>query len=275
MLPVLAALAILTVALAGCSSKGGNDDPTNSNSPSGTGTGTGTRTASGTGTGTSTGTGTGSPTANRAPTGSFAASVPNGTIPLAVNFTVTGTDLDGDSLSWVLAFGDNATSMTGASVPATVEHNYTTAGLFNATLNLTDGTAFVVYTVTLNVTTATLAGQAIDLSYMVASYGCGEPPLKVPAWDSPFNGLVWAEFVVDAATIGLDLKVTGDSSNPVATLLVMAFYTAAGDPVGSTLSGDRGFTGTVPTGAVYGLLTDCGGVGEVNAHYASGSQIVV
>lgn len=75
------------------------------------------------------------PDPNTPPVASFTADPPGGTSPLAVTFTSTSTDLDGDPLTHSWDFGDGATG-TGA----TVAHTYTAAGTYTATLVVSDGT---------------------------------------------------------------------------------------------------------------------------------------
>src|SRR5688572_253993 len=86
--------------LAGCASKGKDDgdaDGSSSTSTSASASKTSTASASSS----TSSTGTGAPAANRAPTGGISVVV-NGT---KVAFNLTGSDQDGDSLSWTLAFG--------------------------------------------------------------------------------------------------------------------------------------------------------------------------
>jgi hypothetical protein len=143
--PLVAALLLLSFALAGCSGDGGDDDaaPATSTSATGSRSSTGTTMAA----------------ANRAPTGSAALAV-NGT---SAAFTLDGTDPDGDALSWNLTFGDGQ-STSGATLPANATHDYGAAGRFNATFTLSDGKASAVYNLTINATVAA-AGGAPQVSY--------------------------------------------------------------------------------------------------------------
>ena len=90
---------------------------------------------------------------NQPPVGTLTAVV-NGT---AVAFLINGTDPDQDNLTWELAFGDGE-STNGTSLPANATHDYATAGLFNATLTLDDGTAQATYNATVNATAEAVAG---------------------------------------------------------------------------------------------------------------------
>lgn len=126
--PLVAVLLLVTLLLAGCSDKKGDDSDSTSAASS-----------------------SGPAPANLPPTGTLNASLTNGSIPLAVNFTLTGSDLDGDPLNWTLAFGDG-NSTNGTSLPATVPHNFTASGSFNVTYTLTDGFEQKAYNLTINAT---------------------------------------------------------------------------------------------------------------------------
>ena len=134
--PLLAAALLLSLALAGCSKDGDGGGPSTT---SGSGSATGTSTA-----------------ANRPPTASLNVSVAEGLSPLAVNFTLEGSDPDGDALNWTLAFGDgNATD--GASLPGDATHTYAAGGNFTAVLTVSDGNL----TASANVTIAVAAAGAL------------------------------------------------------------------------------------------------------------------
>ncbi len=71
---------------------------------------------------------------NIAPVATFTTNTTNGFIPLSVFFDSTGSqDLDGTITSYSWNFGDNTTATTPI-----VEHRYTKAGIFTATLTITD-----------------------------------------------------------------------------------------------------------------------------------------
>jgi PKD repeat protein len=76
--------------------------------------------------------------ANRNPTATLGASPTSGRVPLAVGFSVSGSDPDADALTYSLNYGDGSAPQTG-SVPATPSHTYTTANTFTATLTVSDG----------------------------------------------------------------------------------------------------------------------------------------
>ncbi len=77
----------------------------------------------------------GGPDPGQPPTASFTADPSSGTSPLAVNFTSTSSDPDGDPLTETWYFGDGGTA-TGP----TATHTYTAAGSYTATLVVSDGT---------------------------------------------------------------------------------------------------------------------------------------
>lgn len=135
------AFAILAVALllAGCtSSPDDNGDDGSDTTTSGSKTGSATRT--GTGTSSVTGSSTGGPGANEAPTANVTADLDNGTAPMHVNFTLTGSDPDGDALNWTFdADGDGTPEANGTTLPAAFQHLFNASGEFRATLNVTDG----------------------------------------------------------------------------------------------------------------------------------------
>lgn len=76
--------------------------------------------------------------ANRAPTAGLAPSSTTGKGPLTVNFTLTGSDPDGDALTWTLDLGDGSDDATGSSLPANVGHIYA-PGNYTVRLEVSDG----------------------------------------------------------------------------------------------------------------------------------------
>ncbi|OEK08286.1 hypothetical protein A8C32_02185 [Flavivirga aquatica] len=76
----------------------------------------------------------GGSTTNTPPVATLTATPTSGTVPLAVNFTASGTDANGDTLTYAIDYGDG-TSGTGAST----SHTYTTANTFTATVTVSDG----------------------------------------------------------------------------------------------------------------------------------------
>lgn len=70
---------------------------------------------------------------NRPPTAQASANPTSGPAPLAVQFTGSGNDPDGDALTYGWAFGDG-----GASTAQNPSHTYNASGVFTATLVVTD-----------------------------------------------------------------------------------------------------------------------------------------
>lgn len=145
LLPLLAAALLSTLLLAGCSDDGGGGDTTSTTTTT-TAAGTTTTSRSSTTSTTSATTTTTSAPQNRAPVGSISASM-NGT---TATFALTGSDPDGDALSWTLVFGDATTAATGTTLPANVTHEYT-LGNYTANFTVTDGKASADYQATLQV----------------------------------------------------------------------------------------------------------------------------
>lgn len=75
---------------------------------------------------------------NAPPTANLTSDVPNGTVPLNVTFSLSGTDEDGDALTWTLDFGDG-NETNGTSLPVAVTHQYTYAQNFSVNFTVTDG----------------------------------------------------------------------------------------------------------------------------------------
>lgn len=171
----LSLLLIFALALAGCSSSdsggGGGGSGTTTTK---TTTGKTTTTKSTTSTSSSGGGGGGGKGGNHAPVGTIRASIEKGPIPVRVNFTLTGTDQDGDDLTWNIDVnGDGRTDQSGDKLPATVSHNYTATGKYNVTYSLSDGTDTSTYHVTINATAA--ANGAGPVTVLSGDYLAGTP----------------------------------------------------------------------------------------------------
>ena len=96
------------------------------------------------------GSGTPAPAPNQPPTVSVSASVTSGLAPLAVSFTGTASDPDGQIASYSWSFGDGQTSTQQS--PA---HTYSAAGSFTARLTVTDNAgATANASIVINVTSA-------------------------------------------------------------------------------------------------------------------------
>ena len=104
----------------------------------------------------------GNPAGNQAPTVAAAADPVSGSAPLKVNFSAAANDPDGDAVSYVWSFGD-----TGQAAGAQVSHTYAAAGVYTATVTVTDaggrtGTASVTVTVAAPLGVLGVAGQGAD-----------------------------------------------------------------------------------------------------------------
>lgn len=137
LIPLAAVVLLAGFTLAGCSGGGGDDKDGDSSSTT---------------TGSSTTSGSGAPRPNRAPLGSLDVTLPPASgLPLMANFTLNGTDPDGDALRWTLTFGDNTTTANGTTLPSSVSHDYASAGNFTALFTLMDGKTNATYNLTVAV----------------------------------------------------------------------------------------------------------------------------
>ncbi|HLF16042.1 MAG TPA: PKD domain-containing protein [Candidatus Thermoplasmatota archaeon] len=149
------AFLLVAVALAGCSGGGGSsdDEPTTTTGPAPTTSGGPATTAPATTSGPAPTT-SAPPEENLPPTGSVEASLVSGAIPFDVEFSLTGTDVDGGDLSWELSFGDGTADESGADLPTEVAHTYSSAGDFLVVYRLSDGEDETEYNLTINATSA-------------------------------------------------------------------------------------------------------------------------
>jgi hypothetical protein len=147
---LLATLAFVALALAGCSGgdgDGDSDSTSSSTSASKSATSTSSSSSkSATATSSSSSTTTTAPS-NQPPSGSVSAAI-NGT---QVTFSLAGSDADGDELSWTLDYGDGSDGEDGTTLPANVTHAYA-VGNYTANFTLDDGTATKSYEVPVAVT---------------------------------------------------------------------------------------------------------------------------
>ncbi|HEX9816980.1 MAG TPA: PKD domain-containing protein, partial [Candidatus Thermoplasmatota archaeon] len=76
---------------------------------------------------------------NNPPIANISADIANGSFPLLVNFTINVTDQDGDNLTWSLdADADGVQDAIGNQTNLSANFTYLLAGIYNATLNVTD-----------------------------------------------------------------------------------------------------------------------------------------
>lgn len=288
---LVAVTLMLALALAGCSDSdpsdaskldpdpapapggGGSEgaDPDEGSQPSDPGTG---------------GTG-GSTPANNPPQAVLEASPATGVAPLAVTFTINGTDVDGDALSWSLDWdGDSTPDAEGTELPATVEHSFD-QGDHMANLTVSDGSAEAHASASLQVAAPEAPAptgpvQVVDGTYVLPFEGCTIAfPSHVAEQDLGFlaggdlDGVSRVQFAVDEATYGLPFIVTWTFD--VGYLYAGLAFTDAegailGDVTTDPAAQETGFDaltkeGTVPEGAVTGVAWTCGGPAEAAVHY--------
>jgi len=232
---------VAALALAGCASS--SNDSSSSSSETGpaatshgsatSGTTSGHATTGTSGTGTTTGgttSGTSGSSGNHAPVGTITVHSPGGAVPFNVTFTLTGTDADHDPLSWTLdANADGKPDLNQsapATMPATVQYQYTTAGLFNVTYTLSDGKVSSTYHTLVNATGTAVAGITLSGHIdeadpaAVASQGCtinaitlvGGPGAFGDTFDLPAEVLKGGTFTVTPASLEVDFYDSGYSN---------------------------------------------------------------
>lgn len=259
----LACLGLLLVALAGCSGKGKDDDAGTSSSSS------------------TTTTSSSSPTSapNQAPTGALSVAV-NGTQAV---FSLTGSDPDGDALTWNLTFGDGA-SEEGTALPANVTHTYS-AGNLTANLTISDGALSANYSVAVQAVAGAAAPEATTQT-ISGSYGFDNPACYGGPYDATPNDepsgqiadyLTYLEVAVDPGTIGQPFVATFVSGAAMDTVLfvdadratIESFTTGIG---AGGVPGDVDWEteGLVPAGAVFVVFYGCGTLAGEAVDYTAG-----
>lgn len=106
---------------------------------------------------------------NTRPTVSVTAEPTRGELPLTVQFTATGSDRDGDPLSYEWQFGDGATS-----TEQNPSHTYTEAGHYTARVTATDPSGLS-------------HSATVDISAYAVAPPCADPSAKVDP-DDEFDG---------------------------------------------------------------------------------------
>lgn len=96
---------------------------------------------------------------NQEPVVAINATPLNGDAPLSVSFTSTASDPDGDPLTYLWDFGDSETAVDVTEL----QHTYERAGVYNASLTISDGRGGIVKDeVTISVTSAGDGGSGDD-----------------------------------------------------------------------------------------------------------------
>lgn len=190
------------------------------------------------------------PTDNKAPEASLTASAEAGEAPFNVTFAINATDADGDNLTWSLSFGDNSTAANGTALPGNATHEYLAAGLYNATLLVSDGQATSNVTLQLNVT------AGVPFVQFIAT---GTPDLACPqcstagantgvGYRSGTNELDSWFVELPAGAAGQPFTLTGESGNP--DMVFRDSCASSGAAVGEPYVGDADEAGLVPEGAM-------------------------
>lgn len=193
-----------------------------------------------------------------------------------VNFTVDGRDADGDSLTWILSLGDGSPNFSGTVLPSKVNHTFEPGDYF-ANLTVNDGQESTSVGVTVSVAPSAPV-QTVDGTYVAGFEGCAAMAYDQAGIDAggpaggATNGLTRVQFAVEPLSIGL--AYTAVFEFDVGYLYVSVDFFGNG---GTLLSSDNtgqspnfgGVTmeGTVPDGAVTGVLFACGGPTSSTVHY--------
>lgn len=78
--------------------------------------------------------------ANQPPSATLSASKVNGSVPLNVTFDLSGSDPDGDSISWSLDFGDDSEAVQGdESTLGPYPHTFNDTGVYEVLFTVRDG----------------------------------------------------------------------------------------------------------------------------------------
>lgn len=141
-----------------------------------------------------------------------------------VNFTLAGSDPDGDPLTWTLSFGDgNATN--GTLLPGNESHEYGEAGNYSVVFVLSDGRLNATYNVTIQVqpgggaafTAVFTEGQVVPSnplnSAMIPMVGYAGGTGCAGFWDGT-SGFDCVFFELEAAWAGKAFTATADTGNP-------------------------------------------------------------
>lgn len=268
----IATLLVLALVLSGCAGSSDNGSSTSGSSTTQGSSTSGSKTTGPTTTG-ATGSGTTSggpgPAGNHAPIPQLGASAEAGPAPFGVNFTVDATDEDKDPLTWTLAFGDGSTSATGASVPATVAHNFTSLGNYTVILTVSDGKTSASATLNLTVSGGATQDETADYT--------GNPAECFLTVLGDLEGISHVRIDINPATYGAPFVATWDTTSPPAWVEIgfwnddglLYRYGGWGNDIGAPAAspGQTEQTGTVVDASTYATLRACdGGPGSITYH---------
>jgi hypothetical protein len=248
---LVVALAIALL-LSGCATKkddgDGDSSSTKSSSNSGTGTaGNGTRGVGG---------------INHPPAATLKANATDSQAPINVTFAINATDADADPLTWRLAFGDNASANGTFASPgsANVTHKFTSGGLYNATLSVSDGKVTTNVSVLLNITSGSpfekfTASGTPDLACAQCSEAGANTGIGYRAGVNELDS--WFVTIPEGAA-GQPFTVSAAEDVD----MVFRDVCEEGAAVGETFQADGDEAGIVPEGATCVLAWLPGAVGE-------------
>lgn len=225
------------------------------------------------------GNGGGGSAENKAPSGTLKASIKTGEVPLKVNFTMEGADVDGDALSWTLdADGDGEPDASGpapATFPVVANFTYTAPGEFKAKYTLSDGKLDVFYLV--NITASASELPPPSSGPVIVQEETGTILLSGPSACQPFGGYPnlsgnrpdHVGFEPLPESVGAQFETEFTTTGPITTLKVQ-FWAGGGTIVAefTAASGDT-VTGTVPDGADSVIISVCGASPNTGVHYVA------
>ncbi len=217
-----------------------------------------------------------SPGSNVAPGASITASVTQGVVPQDVMFEMDGSDADGDALTWTLdATGDGVPETEGAALPANYTHSYVDEGIYEVTFEVSDGTETTVQTITVDLQAPADPDaeppviQEASVSWAPGQGRCGA---SYSSWQfgTPAAGITHNEFPVAAATWGQEYVAELIAEAAGIVFIGIDFYDADGTLVadgGTILEATGEVSGVVPEDAAWVLAFDCfSTAGQVNYH---------
>lgn len=189
----------------------------------------------------------------------------NGT---TATFALTGSDPDGDALTWSLTFGDGS-SENGTALPADVPHTYAAAGNVSATYTLRDGKTASVFQANLTLVAGGSTGGA-PIQTTTGSWDLGSPQTCSPGefYANPYHpaNAAATEVIhliadVNAATIGRTFTATFGAAGP-GQQSVALWFSSPTVIVIEAFAGAGPLTGVVPEGAEKVTFATCGPAGN-------------